>query len=465
MGNSLSNQIQDTNNIEISKDEYNKYQEYLIEKQKNLKNLEKTQQNNKQNTEKQFNKYKYNSKQENNRELSQYEIDKKQNKYQQSGKNIINNKISDYQINLDTGFKLNDKNNVIANNNLYKKEINNKETYLPRFNSYINDKKDSINIFEKKINDLDRDRKTENVTQFYENIDLKIKNDLFEYEIDYSVLDPFKILKKKNIPLEQLKIAYKKLSLVHHPDKGGDINEFNKLINAYNYIEKVIKIKENDKSHLELKNNYNESINNEKEKINSLKEPNIKDKFNINKFNKVFNETLLTNPYDEGYSKIMIESNKNREDIEIENKIGKFTKKKFINNSENDKKKKTSNYVVKYTPPEPVNIGKLFYSELGENNVNNFTSRTQSMNLTDYKEAHIDNLMIDPNKINYKKYKNIEDLEKDREILKMSQDQIEAIEENDEQKKIYEWNRINKLRERDNEISKQFDRTNKLYLK
>ena len=129
------------------------------------------------------------------------------------------------------------------------------------------------------------------------------------------------------------------------------------------------------------------------------------------------------------------------------------------------KKKKTSNYVVKYTPPEPVNIGKLFYSELGENNVNNFTSRTQSMNLTDYKEAHIDNLMIDPNKINYKKYKNIEDLEKDREILKMSQDQIEAIEENDEQKKIYEWNRINKLRERDNEISKQFDRTNKLYLK
>ena len=340
MGNSLSNQIQDTNNIEISKDEYNKYQEYLIEKQKNLKNLEKTQQNNKQNTEKQFNKYKYNSKQENNRELSQYEIDKKQNKYQQSGKNIINNKISDYQINLDTGFKLNDKNNVIANNNLYKKEINNKETYLPRFNSYINDKKDSINIFEKKINDLDRDRKTENVTQFYENIDLKIKNDLFEYEIDYSVLDPFKILKKKNIPLEQLKIAYKKLSLVHHPDKGGDINEFNKLINAYNYIEKVIKIKENDKSHLELKNNYNESINNEKEKINSLKEPNIKDKFNINKFNKVFNETLLTNPYDEGYSKIMIESNKNREDIEIENKIGKFTKKKFLNNIKNDKKNK-----------------------------------------------------------------------------------------------------------------------------
>ena len=505
MGNSSSNQIQDTNNIEISKDEYKKYQQYLLEKQKkentakqnnsikrSMAQANEKKINKSANMQEEFNKQAYYNNQTSN--INHYDFDKNQFNYQQKGKYIINNKINDYQLNSNTALRKqfiqtgmspaesnNRKDETNINNDLYHEEINKRsynsirtnDTYLPRLDSYINNQKDNVNEFEKKIKELDRGRKIENVTQYYENIESSDNhnyrepnvNNLSEYEIDYFILDPFNILKKKNLPLEQLKIAYKKLSLAHHPDKGGDINEFKKLINAYNYIEKVIKIRQEDKSHLELKNSYNETMNNEKGKINeSLKDISSKDKFNINRFNKVFNESKLENPHDRGYSNIMTESSKNREDIEIDNNIGKFTKKNFADNFENNKKNRTSNYVVKYTPPEPVNIGKLFYSELGEDNINNFSSKTESMNLTDYKEAHIDNFMLDPNKINYKKYKNIEDLEKDREILKMSEDQMKAIEENDEVQKKYEWNRINNLRQKDNEISKQFERTNKLYL-
>ena len=511
MGNSSSNQTQNPNNIEISRDEYKKYQQYLIEKQKrenttkqntakqnnsiNKKNMNMNM-NRSPNMQEQFNKLEYNNNQPSNIKSSQYDLDKNQYNYHQKGKNIINNKISDYQLNSNTALRSqfipviaaesnNRKDEANINNDLYQEEINKRsynsvktnDTYLPRLNSYMNNQKDNVSEFEHKIKELDRDRKVDNVAQFYENIESEHntnykepnnnENNLFDYEIDYSILDPFNILKKKNLPLEQLKLAYKKLSLVHHPDKGGDINEFKKLINAYNYIDKVIKTRQEDKSHLELKNSYNENINNENGngKVNEyLKEISSKDKFNINRFNEVFSESKLENPQDRGYSNIMTESSKNREDIEIDNNIGKFTKKNFADNFENNKKNKTSNYVVKYTPPEPVNMGKLFYSELGEDNINNFSSKTESMNLTDYKEAHVDNFMIDPNKINYKKYKNIEDLEKDREVLKMSEDQMKAIEENDELQKKYEWNRINNLRQKDNEISKQFERTNKLYL-
>lgn len=47
-------------------------------------------------------------------------------------------------------------------------------------------------------------------------------------------LTNYEILKiSKNSSISEIKTAFKKLALIHHPDKGGDIDEFNKIQKAY----------------------------------------------------------------------------------------------------------------------------------------------------------------------------------------------------------------------------------------
>lgn len=42
---------------------------------------------------------------------------------------------------------------------------------------------------------------------------------------------------------EEIKDAYKKLSMQHHPDRGGDTNEFQKVSEAYSVLSNPIKRK------------------------------------------------------------------------------------------------------------------------------------------------------------------------------------------------------------------------------
>lgn len=486
MGNSSSNQIND--NVEISKEEYEKYIKY--------KNAKKKQENNnirqKKNNVSPINDN-HQSHNSSNVNLSNQNLDNlhyNQHMNQQIGKSTINNKIRDYQINNETAFKSQfGVGRVEEDNN----DIN--STYLPRMKTEFNSGKDSINNFEKKVQSLSNNRLQDFSQQNSKNYDnnnfqqqnsmnynnnLYINEEGYQYntsknngnykntktqDIDYDKLDPFNILEKKKISLEDLKYVYKKLSIIHHPDKGGDISNFNKLREAYDYIEETINMRINDKTHLELKNNYNEELNNEQKKMNiNMQEISSKDNFNINKFNSIYQETRLYNPNDEGYSDIMDKSSKNRDDIDIKNNVGKFTKDKFKRTFDNEKKKNNNNSVVKYTAPEPVSIGKIGFSELGEGSLSNYTSINNGIVLTDYKEAHINNNMIDPNNYKYKKYSNVEDLEKDREILEMSDEQIREIEMKEDIEKKREWERINRLKEKDLQISKNYNKIHNLYL-
>ena len=45
----------------------------------------------------------------------------------------------------------------------------------------------------------------------------------------------FKILNidNNNASIDEINKAYKKLALIHHPDKGGELEKFNKIKQAY----------------------------------------------------------------------------------------------------------------------------------------------------------------------------------------------------------------------------------------
>ena len=124
----------------------------------------------------------------------------------------------------------------------------------------------------------------------------------------------------------------------------------------------------------------------------------------------------------------------------------------------------TSSQVIKYTPPKAIESKKLNFSELGEGKIDDF-SDNNNYKYTDYKKAHINNYLIDPDNSNNKSYSSLEELKKDREESKeLTPEMWEAIEREKEYKKEREWERENRLKERDRQISDQYSTINKLML-
>ena len=286
-------------------------------------------------------------------------------------------------------------------------------------------------------------------------------------ELSLKECDPFNLLKSnKNMSLEELKMKYKKLALIHHPDKGGDRENFELLIKAYRNIDRLIDYKTNNKTHGELKRNY-QSIIEDQKKTQNVRLRDTGKKLNLEKFNNVYLETRLYNPNDEGYGDMMSESSKKRDDIEIDNTVGKFTKSNFHQKFREVKNQHQSSAVIEYKPPEAVVSNKnLQYSELGEGKIGNYSDQNVNGNsFTDYKQAHSNTYLIDPSRIKVKHYKSVDDLKTDRKnVGTLTEDQLYAIEEAEERKKIDEWNRRERLKQNDQRIKQHFDHTNQLML-
>lgn len=291
------------------------------------------------------------------------------------------------------------------------------------------------------------------------NIKNKKKINEIKDNIDITKLDPFNILLKKKITLLELKQCYKKLSIIHHPDKGGKLRNFNLVIEAYNYINDIIIMQQSDKTHTELKNNYNNLKLPQNQNINDIWN---KDEFNLKKFNKIYEQTKMNSNYDDGYGNIMIKSSINRDDIKIENDIGKYNKKKFNKNFNN--KNKLQNKIIKYTPPKPLEPQFNNYTILGEENISDFSGKRGNIEYTDYKKAHIDGFFIETEQVGYKTYNSIEELQKDRENINLRLEQINAIEKYEELDKKKEWDRQTRLKEYDNNVEKQYNSINKQML-
>ena len=156
-------------------------------------------------------------------------------------------------------------------------------------------------------------------------------------------IDPFDILSKQSMPISQLEKVYKKLLIRNHPDQGGNREVFEKIANAYKNIKKYLEYQDNNKSHQQLKQNYNSEVENNPELMVSKKKEldteNLNKNFNNDKFNQMYEKYKFTNQSDNhGYGDMIAPSKKEREEINIENTLGDFNKNKF---HQSFKKKKT----------------------------------------------------------------------------------------------------------------------------
>jgi hypothetical protein len=266
-----------------------------------------------------------------------------------------------------------------------------------------------------------------------------------------------------------------------HPDKeGGNEYVFNFVTDCFKRLALIYKNREMDKPHHTLKDEskkyFEHQLNNtipHPSEIYNNKNNNYDEPFN-KKFNKNFEMCKI---YDEekefGYGNVMEESTGKRDDISIDNL---FKKDKVNNETFNDifnKNVPVTKEIVKYKEPEALQLVKnMQYTELGGKRPDDYSSSMEQKNnlaYTDYMKAYSGTRLVNPDDIkNRKEFKSVEEYNKYRDI-KMKKDltekerkRIELLKGEEERK---EFERIERLKQRDIDIQLSHEKANRLFIK
>ena len=212
-------------------------------------------------------------------------------------------------------------------------------------------------------------------------------------------LNPYQILGiDTNFDEVILKKAYLKKALKTHPDRGGSTEEFQKVSIAYTLLLKKLQDLKNNHNHNDLRNNSKNYM--AEQMSDSRVNVNMGENFDINLFNKVYEENKITTPFDDGYGDWM---NSNALEDKKQEKIfnGRFNKNLFNHEFEKykrDQQKRSGMQLVKYENPE-VDIsckGKHSLTVLGQGKISDFSGDTSSgLGFRDYKDAYTNSCLID----------------------------------------------------------------------
>ena len=289
------------------------------------------------------------------------------------------------------------------------------------------------------------------------------KSSTQQQQVEEGEYDDYEILGiDKGCSLNELKKAYKKRALQYHPDRGGNKAIFSLIKKSYNKL----------LSEFEHENQFENKINQEVRKtsydgniVSGFQNRHVdKDNFNINKFNKIFNEYRIDDETDEGYGDLM---NNKLENIELDktiNRSSNFSVNSFNQNFNQQKQKATTNKIIEYKEPEAlISADAIGFSELGGGKISDYSSSQSNLQYTDYKKAHItETTLIDPNEVNYKQYNSVNDLKRDRANIRhnMNAEEQYTYNKRREEEENKEQQRRDRLRHRDGIIEQQFNRIN-----
>ncbi len=288
-----------------------------------------------------------------------------------------------------------------------------------------------------------------------------------------SQINPYKLLElPQNYTMEQLKIAYRKKALVSHPDKGGNAKLFDDVTKAYFSLLEKLKKKEDDKQYTDLKNgsrDYLEKQKQENKQNVSLK----KDSFNLNMFNKIFEENKISDPTDNGYEEWL----KSDSDVKEPPKVfsTKFNIDTF-NSTFEDWKEQDENLgreIVLSDGPQALAAyhGKTGYTELGLDSVSDYTNADPSsrgIGYTDLKQAYSRNGIINTRAVNVREsYRNIEEYERARASkisYTMTPEEIRREEMKKQQAEAEEQKRVQRVQARDNQAFNSYNRVHQMMI-
>jgi DnaJ-class molecular chaperone len=227
--------------------------------------------------------------------------------------------------------------------------------------------------------------------------------------------NPYNILGvSENDSLAIIKRQYKQLALNMHPDKGGSEALFRLLQVSYAKILEETKLKQKDKLFNELKVEFDDYKSSQP--IVMLNH----DKSHFQKhFNEIFDNNKQSNPYDRGYGSTMVSNSGKREEINVDNKIKKFTIESF-NDTFNKSESQNIKHLTKHVIPTPHTTSKhLTFTELGVDKIHDFSGENKNnreLHYTDYNVAYTTTKLIDPALVKkQEEYKNLKDIKRQRE--------------------------------------------------
>jgi len=262
--------------------------------------------------------------------------------------------------------------------------------------------------------------------------------------------------------LEEIKASYKKKVLKYHPDRGGDPDVFGIIEKSYKQLTQQ-KQKDNyfeNKINQDVRNvEYEDTLN------KGMQNKHIdKDNFNINKFNKVFTENKIEDVNEDGYGHIMSNDTSNIEKDKTQQSRTGFSLNSFNHEFSNNKQQNQTQDIIEYKEPEALMSNNLGYSDLGGDKLDDYSnSANASMQYTDYKKAHItETTLIDPSKVKYKQFNNVNDLKRARSQVRHTMTPEEAryqeMKQNEEKKR--EQMRQTRLKDYDYRVETQFNKIN-----
>ena len=219
-------------------------------------------------------------------------------------------------------------------------------------------------------------------------------------------IDPYKILNlSKKYDETSLKKAYLKAAMKTHPDRGGSQDAFQKVSIAYTLLQKKLKESQNNHSHNELRDSSKQYMNTQ----DSMPKLNTKltENFDVDVFNKIYEDNKIEDVYDEGYGSWMSEN------ALTDKKTSKlfqngFNKDMFNATFEQYKKEELEKHhkngaLVKYETPESRLSMKNQDSlvTLGQGKITDFSGAANDLSFTDYKKAFTygATLGIDPSSV------------------------------------------------------------------
>jgi curved DNA-binding protein CbpA len=284
---------------------------------------------------------------------------------------------------------------------------------------------------------------------------LSYNESIIDFENDYNAYEILGIENNCN-DFQKIKSNYYKLALQYHPDKNNGVitDHFIIIKEAYKYIKSIIEHQNQFQHKIEsdvINQDYNVQNYDSNRKNIHLDSKN----FNQDKFNEIFNENRIFNPFDKGYGDLKED---NDELIQGE-QLNNFTIDNF-NNSFNKIKKKVGNkQIINYNGPEANYNCNIGFNELGIDDIDDFG---ESNKFTDYRKAYSSqSVLINENDIQQRQhYKNLNDYKHARDNLNLSNKEKEKYDLMIQQQEYLEKERLEKQKQQDMMISQNFNRMN-----
>ena len=305
-------------------------------------------------------------------------------------------------------------------------------------------------------------------------------------DLEKSNIDSLRLFQlQKNYTLDELKVAYKKLAMKTHPDKtGGNAEQFQLVTKCYMSLLEKHKNRETEKpfndlrtgskSYLEeqakmhmknanLNNNFNKngSSGNTNGNMQAIEGTMQKDKFDPKLFNKIYEQNKLWESVDDGYGDWF---KSNESDEPPEEVFGnKFNLNVFNSTFEDYKEKLTGQHgaIQEYKEPQSLVSSSTGFTDIDiyARKQDDFSKPLPSgkggkndLSYTDLKTAYTGRgAFIDPNKVDYKTYKSIDELKRDRGNIRYDM--------TPEQQRDYEMKKMREIEEeeRRQELVRQRD--------